>query len=221
MVSWSFFKSALRFSRVPLHCTTKCGIPLFLALRCPKVHFGPPNATWWVPCSKPFINTRFWDVFWGPRTGKCNFPHKSTEYRQNPNFHQKAVFGVKSAFPARMRKTSQNVTFSALKTCSFTKCHQHQGFRTPKTQNSSIFSRFHQITGFTKIYQNSATFGVLGPKVRSGPKWLPNTYENDNGILGILASRPERALFHKNLRNSRKSLKFAKIMEFQEIPRIS
>ena len=36
-----------------------------------------------------------------------------------------------------------------------------------------------------------------------------------------MASRPERALFRKNLENSRKSLKFAKFAEFHKIPRIS
>ncbi len=47
----------------------------------PKVHFWAPNAPFWVPCSKPFINTSFWEVFWGPRTGKVQLSTKKAKFR--------------------------------------------------------------------------------------------------------------------------------------------
>ena len=65
------FKSTPPFSRAPLHFNERLmEFHQQIAILGPKVHFWAPNATLWVPCSKPFINTRFWEVLWGPRTGK-------------------------------------------------------------------------------------------------------------------------------------------------------
>ena len=54
----------------PSHCQQKQQCLPKRAILAPKVDLWAPNAPFWVPCSKPFINVRFWEVFWGPRTGK-------------------------------------------------------------------------------------------------------------------------------------------------------
>ena len=48
---------------------------------------------------------------------------------------------------------------------------------------------------FSEIHQNSAIFGVLGRKVRSGPKWPQNTYENDKEYLGFWHRAPSAHFF--------------------------
>ena len=65
-----------------------------------KKHFWAPNAPFWVPCSKPFINTSFWEVFWGPRTAKVQlFTQKAKIPRKNMNSRKKQLPSQKVRFP--------------------------------------------------------------------------------------------------------------------------
>ncbi len=93
------FKSAPPFPRAPLHFNEING---FLAKRSvlgQKKHFWDPNAPFWAPCSKPFINTSFWEVFWWPRTGKVQL------------FTKKAKFRAKMRISAKKRFSAQKVRF--------------------------------------------------------------------------------------------------------------
>ena len=111
-----------RFSRVPFFFREFDGILLrymlfyqeipFLVL---KVHFWAPNATFWVPCSKPFINVRFWRGFWGSPTGKvhistkkCNIPPKIRIFTKKQFLAQKVRFTQECGKPPKRY-------FSALK----------------------------------------------------------------------------------------------------------
>ena len=47
------------------------------------------------PGSKPFINTRFWEVFWRPGTGKVHFLPKNQKLCPKTRNPRKSVFGPK------------------------------------------------------------------------------------------------------------------------------
>ena len=78
-----------------------------------------PESNFWAPCVKPFKNTRFWEVFWRPRTGNVDFwPKKSGIPPKNRDFTkklQKCCFRDKAAdlkkhYTFCFKKLSESIT---------------------------------------------------------------------------------------------------------------
>ena len=106
------FKSTPPFSRAPLHFYEINGFLAKRAVLDQKKHFWDPNAPFWAPCSKPFINTSFWEVFWGPRTGKVQLFTKKAKFRAEMRIFAKKQFSAqKVRFPRKGGKPPKTLPF--------------------------------------------------------------------------------------------------------------
>ena len=90
------------------------GIPQF-SMPEPKSALLGPECDFRVPCVKPFINVRFWEVFWRPKTGKVHFTQKVRNSAPKPEFYQKAVLGAKMIIFVKRLQKSRNASIFALK----------------------------------------------------------------------------------------------------------
>ncbi len=110
------FKSTPPFSRAPLHFYEINGFLAKRAVLDQKKHLWDPNAPFWAPCSKPFINTSFWEVFWRPRAGKVRFgPKKLGISLQNRIFMKKALFAQKVGIGRVSENVHETLPFLLLK----------------------------------------------------------------------------------------------------------
>ena len=93
-------------------------VSLFSVLEHKSALFGP-KCDFSAPRVKPFINIRFWEVFWGTKTGKVHFSHRKCGIPpQNRISTKKAVWGTKSLFSRKGGKLPKVLHFYALKRCS-------------------------------------------------------------------------------------------------------
>ena len=137
--------------------------------------------------------------FWGPKTEKMQFSLK---------FRRKSIFGAKSAEIAKWRKTSQNLTFFALKTCLKRHILLFWGPKAPKTPK---WGEFHglswNVMKFSKMLVFSRSFSILGKRgaqSRNGSQ-IPMKTTRNTWCFGI-APRA-RPVFMKMLRNHKNQWK--------------
>ena len=71
-----------------------------------------PECDFRVPCVKPFINVRFWEVFWRPGTGKEHFLRKKCEIPPRNRISSKKRFWArKCPFSRKGGKSHETLPF--------------------------------------------------------------------------------------------------------------
>jgi hypothetical protein len=114
------FSSATLESQVPRPNHQKGRNSSIFSIPAPKSALFRPESVFWEPGSKPFINARFWEVFWRPGTGKVHFLPKKSEiapqnrksgfWRKKCNFRENAA-NLPKRYLFCFKRLLQTITF--------------------------------------------------------------------------------------------------------------